>query len=105
MAVRKYPGVFLCVLCAIFGIIVFINISKVIDRYSIPGRKLLMWCGLNSMIILIVHCLEMRFFKWNQYIYSAMPCRVEGIWYRGYCKNMHYIGSIILYLCLKKYTY
>ena len=31
------------------------------------------WCGRNSMIILAFHCLEMRFFNWDQYIYPYIP--------------------------------
>ena len=82
MATRRYPGVIVCLVCAMCGIVFIVAVSRIIDRYDNPLRSFLIWCGSNSMIILIFHCIEMRFFQWDAYIYLALPCSVDGIWYR-----------------------
>lgn len=65
MAIRSYPGYFVTYITALTGCMVLLGISLILDKKVKRTSKLLAWCGANSMIILIVHCLEMRFINWK----------------------------------------
>lgn len=73
MSMRSYPGYILVLIEAITGSMVFIGISIFIEKRIRKLSKFLAWCGQNSIIILAVHCLEMRFYDWNTYIFSKIP--------------------------------
>jgi len=73
MAIRKYPGNYLCLISAVAGSLVFIGISRIVESKIPVFSKFLGWCGNNSMIILGIHCLETRFLDWNTYIFSKIP--------------------------------
>ena len=73
LATRSYRHGVLCFLCAIAGSVVMIAVSKGIAGIPCFSRGgLLAWAGKNSMVILGVHCLEMRFFNWRQWIYEPL---------------------------------
>jgi len=82
MATRRYEGGPLCVLTALLATFVILMISMFLDKYLKYSSALFSWFGKNSLYILIVHCLEMRFFDWGKYIYPHMPCVIDGIWCR-----------------------
>lgn len=73
MATRSYKGGYLCVITALCGCLVFLKLSMWLDYYKNPSR-FLTWAGRNSMVILAVHCLEMRFFDFSSsYTISFIP--------------------------------
>ncbi len=78
LSVRSYPKGALCFVCAIAGSFTMITVTKVIDK--IPGvASFFSWAGQNFMILLGVHCLEIRFFKWNEWIYTPLHLSLSWI--------------------------
>ncbi len=73
MSMRSYPRYVLVLIEAMAGSMVFIGISIFIEKKAEKFSEFLAWCGKNSIIILAIHCLEMRFYDWNTYIFSKMP--------------------------------
>lgn len=73
MSMRSYPGYVLVLVEAMAGSMVFIGISIFIEKRAEKLSGFLAWCGKNSIIILSIHCLEMRFYDWNTYIFSKIP--------------------------------
>lgn len=73
MSMRSYPGYILVLIEAVAGSMIFIGVSVCIEKRTKKLSKFLAWCGKNSIIILAVHCLEMRFYNWNAYIFSKIP--------------------------------
>ena len=69
LAVRQYPYVFLGAVCAVAGSIVIMQVSKEIAKIPFISSTF-SWLGKNSLVILGVHCLELRFFKWENWVYS-----------------------------------
>lgn len=78
LAVRSYPLGFLSIVEAIAGSMVCIAIARAFE-HSFSLTKIFSWCGKNSMVILAVHCLEMMYFKWDQYIYCYLPVSVNWL--------------------------
>lgn len=77
MATRSYPGYVICFVEAMAGVLVCIKCSLLIETLSKRLSAFFAWCGKNSMIILALHCLEMRFLDWNTVIYSRLPFAVN----------------------------
>lgn len=73
MATRYYPGHFLSILCAIAGSVTVLYISWISDRFHLPLNAFFSWCGRHSMVILALHCLEMRFVHWDSLIINKIP--------------------------------
>ena len=90
MATRSYPGIWICLITAISGSLVIAACSRVLEKISFVA-PFLIWCGRNSMIILIIHCLEMRFFNWDEYVYCHLPFLVEGSFYRTWIVKLTFI--------------
>lgn len=88
LATRKYPFGILSILEAIAGSMVVISCSKLLQNVNILSG-LLVWCGKNSMIILILHCLEMMYFNWNAWIFDKLPFSVN--WFRAFVIKMTFI--------------
>lgn len=84
MSVRQYSGKYLCVISALLGITIIVMLSILCDRLLNRLSTILAWLGKESLIILIIHCLELRFFDWQTHIYSHLPCIIKGIWYREF---------------------
>lgn len=82
LAARRYAGGPLCVISAILGITIVLILSIACDKKLKYLSLVWAWLGKNSMIVLAIHCLEMRFYDWNTHIYSHLPCAVSGVWYR-----------------------
>lgn len=79
LATRSYPLGILSIVEAIAGSMVCISIARILERNFLL-TKLFSWCGENSMVILAVHCLEMMYFKWDEYIYQYLPIALN--WFR-----------------------
>ena len=79
MSMRTYPGYIICIIEAITGSILCIGISILLELKSKKISSCFIWCGKNSMIILIIHCLEMRFFNWNNFIFNQLPTTLNWI--------------------------
>lgn len=79
LATRSYPLGILSVVEAIAGSMVFISIARFFER-NVLLKKVFSWFGEHSMVILAVHCLEMMYFKWDQYIYQYLPISLN--WFR-----------------------
>lgn len=77
LATRSYPYGILSIVCAIAGSLVMMGISQGIERIPVLS-DFLIWAGKNSIIILAVHCLEMRFFQWQEWIYE--PLHISPGW-------------------------
>jgi len=73
LATRAYPGFLLSHMAAIAGSIFVIGVSQIIDAKGYIFKSFFAWCGNNSMIILSIHCLDMRFFHWEAEISSYIP--------------------------------
>lgn len=71
LAARYYPGYGLCFLCAIAGSLTVVRFSMFIEKMPFLS-SFLIWCGRHSMVILSIHCLEMRFIHWNMFLPSAI---------------------------------
>ena len=79
LATRSYRHGVLCFLCAMAGSVVMIAVSKGIAGIPCFSRGgLLAWAGKNSIVILGVHCLEVRFFNWRQWLYE--PLGISPSW-------------------------
>lgn len=79
MSMRTYPGYMICLVEAIAGSILCIGISILLELKSKKISSFFTWCGKNSMIILIVHCLEMRFLNWNNFIFNKISITLNWI--------------------------
>lgn len=79
LAVRSYPFGIFCIIEAIAGSIVVISISKLLNKNKIM-TAILSWVGKNSMIILGIHCLELMYFNWDNYIFAYLPFTMN--WFR-----------------------
>lgn len=79
MSMREYPGYILVLVEAIAGSMVLIGSSVFIGNKFNILSSFLMWCGRNSIVILAVHCLEMRFYDWNINIFSKIPFSLNYI--------------------------
>ncbi len=79
MSMRDYPGYILCIIEAISGSIVCIGVSILIESKLLVLSTFFAWCGKNSMVILIIHCLEMRFLNWNTVIFTNIPIKLNWI--------------------------
>lgn len=88
LAMRKYPQGVLCLLCAIAGSMVSIFVGKGIERLRV-STAIWSWLGKNSLVILAVHCLEMRFFKWNEWVYS--PLGIVPAWAGEFAIHLAFI--------------
>ncbi len=82
LATRSYPLGFLSMVEAVAGSIVCVSVGRIFERNYFLTRTF-SWLGENSMIILAVHCLELMYFKWDQYIYSYLPISIN--WFRSFC--------------------
>lgn len=77
LATRQYPLGALCFVCALAGSFLVIQLSKCITK--VPGfRAFWAWMGKNSLVILAVHCLEMRFFRWEEWVYRPLGLSSPG---------------------------
>lgn len=79
MSMRDYPGYILCIIEAISGSILCIGVSVLIESKLPVISMFFAWCGKNSMVILIIHCLEMRFLDWNAVIFINIPMKLNWI--------------------------
>ena len=77
LATRSYPYGILSIVCAIAGSLVMMGISQGIERIPVLS-DFLIWAGKNSIVILAVHCLEMRFFQWQEWVYE--PLHISPGW-------------------------
>jgi fucose 4-O-acetylase-like acetyltransferase len=77
LATRSYPYGILSIIEAIAGSLVIISCSKLLERCKVISI-FFAWCGKNSMIILILHCLEMMYFDWENLVYNRLPFTVYG---------------------------
>ncbi len=93
LALRMYPGGFFAIVEAVTGSIVFIGVARFMEKYLHKIAPFFEWCGKNSMIILAIHCLEMRFFN--------LP--FQGAWWKVFVLQLIVIlGMTWLFLELKK---
>ena len=81
LATREYPLGILSIIEAIAGTLVVISLSRYLERVMFFS-SFLAWCGKNSMIILAIHCLEMMYFNWNDWVYSKLPFTIN--WFREF---------------------
>lgn len=79
MSMRKYPGCILCIIEAIAGSILCIGVSILIELKTKKIASFFTWCGKNVIVILIIHCFEMRFFNWNNYIFNNIPISLNWV--------------------------
>lgn len=63
MAVKEYRGEGWCFATAFLGCIVFIALSKILERFKLICI-FLSWVGKNSMVILGFHNIDTMFFNW-----------------------------------------
>ncbi len=101
LAVRKYPLGILCFICAFAGSLVVMVASKSIEKIPVFS-SIWAWMGKNSMIILAVYCLAIRFFRWNEWVYQ--PIGIQPGWKLSFV--IHIIMTILitwLFLYLKKH--
>ena len=93
LSLRMYPGELFSIVEAITGSIVFIGVARFIEKYLHKFASFFEWCGKNSMIILAIHCLEMRFFN--------LP--FQGSWWTVFVLQLIVIlGMTWLFLEFKK---
>ncbi len=91
LAVRRYSYTVLCFICAISGSIVIIVASKGIKRIPLLSA-FLAWAGKNSIVILAVHCLELRFLKWDKWIYT--PLDISLPWFLEFLVHCLFILAV-----------
>lgn len=78
LAMRSYPAGIFSVIEAIAGSIVLISASKYMERFEWIN-KTFSWLGKNSMVILGIHCMEMMYFKWSDWIFPYLPWEINWI--------------------------
>lgn len=105
LAARSYKLGVLCFLCAIAGSIVIIAVSKGISIIPFISRReggVLAWAGKNSIVILGVHCLETRFFDWNNWVYG--PLGITPDWILEFLCRLSFILLVTLgFTLLRKF--
>ena len=77
MATRSYPGRYLSMICAISGSVVVLYLSWILERLHFLST-FLGWCGYHSMIILALHCFEMRFIRWENF-FNTIPLSMSWL--------------------------
>ncbi len=100
LATRRYPHGIFCYVCALSGCIVAIRLCKVIENIPIIST-ISAWAGRNSMIILAVHCLEMRFFKWEEWIYVPLGIRFNWM-IECVLHTLFILSAVYIFVFLKK---
>ena len=78
LAQRIYPYFFLGLLEALAGTFVVLRFSRLLERIT-SASHIFSWYGRHSMMILAVHCFEMRFFRWNDWIFSPFGMHINWI--------------------------
>lgn len=81
LATRSYPFGIFSVIEAIAGSIAMIAIAKLFNRSKLM-TVIFSWIGKNSMIILGIHCLELMYFNWNEWIFKYLPFTIN--WFREF---------------------
>ena len=89
LATRSYPLGIFSIIEAIAGSVAVISIAKLLNK-SRGVTIVLSWIGRHSMIILGVHCLELMYFNWEQWVYAYLPFTLN--WFRIFVIK----GSVIL---------
>lgn len=79
LATRSYPLGGFSIIEAIAGSIVIISIAKLLSQNKLV-TMILSWIGRNSMIILGIHCLELMYFRWEEWVYAYLPFTMN--WFR-----------------------
>ncbi len=72
LAVRNYPYVYGGAVSAISGSVVVIIVCIYVARKTKLIKSILSWYGKHSMLILGIHCIEMRFIPWEKVILPAL---------------------------------
>lgn len=65
IAMRRYPGGLWSYLVAICGSMIVLKLSSIMESKMKYTSKLLAWCGLNSLWILICHYIEASIFTYD----------------------------------------
>lgn len=81
LATRSYPFGIFSIVEAIAGSIVIITIAKLLNKSRLM-TVVFSWIGRNSMIILGIHCLELMYFNWNEWIFKYLPFTMN--WFREF---------------------
>ena len=81
LATRSYPFGIFSVIEAIAGSIAMIAIAKLFNRSKLM-TVIFSWIGRNSMIILGIHCLELMYFNWYEWIFQYLPFTIN--WFREF---------------------
>lgn len=79
LATRYYPCGIFSFIEAIAGSLVVISVSKMITKWK-GGVKLISWIGKNSILILAIHCLELLYMNWGEWIFKYLPFSMN--WFR-----------------------
>lgn len=75
---RSYPAGIFSLIEAIAGSIVLISVSKYMEKIELINN-VFSWLGKNSMVILGIHCMEMMYFRWNDWVFSYLPWEINWI--------------------------
>lgn len=79
LAVRSYPAGILTIVEAVAGSLALISFSKYMERFRSFSR-IWSWIGKNSMLILGIHCIEMMYFDWQNWLFVYLPVPMNWIW-------------------------
>ncbi len=78
LAERRYPLVVGGIICAIAGSVFILFVSRFTETKLSLFSGILSWYGKNSLLILSVHCIEMRFIPWDKWI--ILPESMKRPW-------------------------
>lgn len=90
LTTRYYPCGIFSFIEAIAGSLVVISVSKMLTKWE-KVAKVMSWLGKNSMLILGIHCLELLYMNWNEWVFEYLPFTMN--WFRIFV-----IKSIIIIL-------
>ena len=77
LATRQYPFIYGGAIAAIAGSLCVIRLAMGTERVAPLLSRILAWYGKNSLLILCIHCLEMRFIPWSK----ILPDSILLHWY------------------------
>ena len=73
LGTREYPFVYGGAVSAIAGGICVLHLSRLVDRKMTRTAAILNWYGKHSILLLGIHCIEMRFISWERiFSYKAL---------------------------------
>ena len=76
LATRNYPFIIGGTVCAVAASICVMKLCRQIEKVSFL-TTILTWFGKNSLIILSVHCLEVRFINWREMVFAPLGLSIS----------------------------